>query len=309
MDREYLRLRAGDHALLVSRCESRLALRDGEELDTLEKIHVVMGVRRAIVNSPGEREGDEDEIDDHDCCDEHYWTPDEPELEPTAFLPVVASAALASLATLAECFDPLRVGNTLVTAKALPAFMDSVAAIVLGRGKKGKRPRGILGKPDRPWYEGMYGFSRPIAIVDGPEPAKQGARVLKDGEPPEAKTRQGRSTHRPGDDAEAFRRKLSLGMHDLADEPHGKPTPGDHRLIDRLRDDERPVLWTAEALRKRRLEHARSWILHIIDELPSGTPISVGEILARSGGYLSRAKDVIEELLLEGRIKRLARSQ
>lgn len=313
VDREYLRLRAGAYATSVAHFEAALDLREGEELDTLEKVYIVINVRKAILNSPldvgshddeaalvSEGLADSAEADSDDPYEDHYWTPDEdgPNRE---MLEVVASSSLESLKTLAEHFDPLGVGLALVRPGALDAYLESARKIVLGRGKARGGP-GVLGKPDRPWYDAMYDLSRAISIVGQPHTSKQGSRASKANGP--TKTT-GRSAHRPGQNSDAYRRKLFLGMHDLADERHGEPTPGDHRLIDRLRDDGRPVLWTAKALRRRRSEDARTSILHAVDSHPSGTAFSVAEIVERSGIHRARVREMIEALILEGAVRRL----
>lgn len=315
VDREYRRLRAGDHKASLARFEAALELHEGEELDTLEKVHIVMSVRRAVANSPledhedasdeaptsliAEAVGNPQDPDSDDPWDEHYWTPsvDEPSTE---VLKVVAASSLDALTALAEYFDPLRVGMALVTPKALPRFMGSVRAVVQGRSRTG-----VLGKPERPWFEELYAFSRCLGIVGPPDPSKYGARS-KDQSGRYRKTGSGKATKQLGHDFEAFRRKLVLGMHDLADEPHGPAVAGGgHRCLDRLRDYQRPVYWSAKRLRERRVEQARYRIQHVIDELPSGTAISVAEILERSCVPRSRVKEVIEALVLEGGLRRL----
>lgn len=323
VDREYQRLRSGEHKGSVDHFEAALGLREGEELETLEKVHVVMSVRRVIADSPPEKDtSDDDEFDQRemlaaalaaaeeagpdDQYDDHYWTPDESQPN-RELLEVVASSSLRSLLTLAEHFDPLRVGLALVRPVALPAYMEAVRKIVLGRGKARGGAPGVLGKPDRPWFDSMYDFAMAISIVGSPHLSKQGSRLLKKGK--RRRKKAGRSAHRPGQNSDAFRRKLFLGMHDLADEPHDDPTPGDHRLIDRLRADERPVLWSAKKLRERRVEHARHRIRHVIDEFPSAVPFSVAEIIDRSNQCRSRVDEMIEELILAGGVKRLARTE
>lgn len=285
VDREYRRFRAGVNAARVARFEAQLELRDGEELETLEKIYIVMSTRRAIANSPMGHDGasDEDptsrvaeaaacveEPDSDDPFEQHYWTPSEDESS-TEVLKVVAAWSIDALETLAEHFDPLRVGMALVTPKALQRFMRSVRCIVQGRSKTG-----VLGKPEQPWFEELYAFSRCLGTIGAPQPAKQGARA-KDDSGRYRRIGSGKAPKQIGHDFEAYRRKLSLGMHDLGDEPHRAPTPGgEHRLLDRLRDGERPVCRSAKALRDRRIEHARDRIRHVIDEFAIGTPVLGG---------------------------------
>lgn len=318
VDREYRRYRAGEHAARVARFEAQLELRDDEELDTLEKVHVVMCVRRAIANAPVVDDDDAsnenltnllaeaamspEEADIDDPCAEHYWTPgiDESSM---GVLKVVAASSLAALETLAEYFDPLRVGMALVTPKALSRFMSSVRGVVQGRSKKAE----VLGKPEGPWFEELYAFSRCLEIVGPPDPAKQGARA-KDESGRYRKVSSERAPRQLGHDFEAFRRKLVLGMDDLADEQPGSS----HRLLDRLRDDPRPVYWSTEALRRRRMgyvEHARDRIRHVIDELPSGIPFSVAQVVDRSGERRSRVEEMIEEAIRAGRLTRIQRTE
>lgn len=312
VNREYLRCRDGEHAASAAHFESRLALREGEELDTLEKIHVVMNVRRRIACAPPDDAFDEvfanlspeltdAEEDEDDGFDDHYWTPrDEAN---TTMLKVIASITLQTLRSLAEHFAPYHVGKALIAPGALSAFMDSVRRIVKGESKPRPGKPCVLGKPERLWFEALYDFSRAIDVVGAPDPLKQGARVKgQDGR--YKKVAFGRAPRQIEHEFEAFRRQLRIGMYDLADEPHGRPGPGEHRLLDRLRADKRPVFWTAQRLRARRAKYAQAWTLSRLDSYPANIPFTVDMLVGESGKSHARVEDVLGSLIIEGRVAR-----